>query len=132
MKKVYILDTTYQYIIIIVLSNTMLHQVDMLWITDTHEKSQDDMYEKNKNGQHMVHGITYLFVRNYIEKCLRDLSEIQELIDIILCVPLMHIKKSINNLVMMTVVVGVFHYQQIQQQKHYILSVQPYILSILG
>ena len=53
-----------------------------------------------------------------MENCLRDLLEIQDLKDIISCVLLMHMKKSINNLVMMAAEVGVVHYQQIQQYKY--------------
>ena len=56
----------------------------------------------------------------------------QELTDIISCVLLMHMKQSTNHLaLMMAAEFGVFHYQQIQQQKHYNLSVQPYVLLIL-
>ena len=42
----------------------------------------------------VVPGITYLFVKNYMEMCLRDLLEMQEPTDIILCVILMHMKKT--------------------------------------
>ena len=73
---------------------------------------------KIKIGLQEFHGITHLFVRNYIENCLRDLLEMKDLTDIILRVLLMHMKKSINNLVIMVASVGFFHYQQIQQQKH--------------
>ena len=51
----------------------------------------------------------------------------QELTDIISCVILMHLKNSIHHLVMMEAVVGVFHYHQIQQQKHWFFLMQPYI-----
>ena len=44
------------------------------------------------NGYQVVPGITHLFVRNYMEMCLKDLLEMQELKDIISCVLLMHNK----------------------------------------
>ena len=81
----------------------------------------------------MVHGITHLFARNYIENYLRYLLEMQELIRIISCVILMHMKDKINHLaVMMEAAVGVVRYQQIKQQKHYNCSFQPYILLVVG
>ena len=61
------------------------------------------------NGLQVVPIITHIFVRNYMEICLRDLLEMQELIDIISCVLLMHMKNSINNIVVMAAEVGVFH-----------------------
>ena len=78
-----------------------------------------------KNGWQVVPGITYIFVRNYMEMFLKDLLEIQELTDIMSCVLLMHMKKSINNLVMMAAAVGVVHYHKIQQHKDYTHSMQP-------
>ena len=42
----------------------------------------------------MVPGITHIFVRNYMETCLRDLLKMQELIDTISCVLFMHMKKN--------------------------------------
>ena len=74
--------------------------------------------KKIQNGQLVVPGITHIFVRIYMENCLSDLLEIQEITDIISCVILMHMKKSINNIVIMSEAVGVVHYHQIQQQKH--------------
>ena len=68
----------------------------------------------------MVPGIKNLFVRNYIEKCLRDLLEMQEMTDIISYVLLIHIKNSMNNFVMKKSEVGFVHYHQIKQHKHYI------------
>ena len=58
--------------------------------------------------------------KKYICKKLHwDLLEMKELIDIISCVLLMHMKKRINNVVMMAAAVGVAHYHQVQQQKHW-------------
>ena len=57
--------------------------------------------------------------KNYMEKCLRGLLEMQELKYIISCVLLMNMKNSINHLVMMAAAVGVVHCHQIQQQKHW-------------
>ena len=51
-------------------------------------------------------------------KVFEVLLEMQELTDIISCALLMHMKKSINNLVIMTSAVEVVHYHQIQQQNH--------------
>ena len=42
----------------------------------------------------MVYGITYLFVKNYMKKCLKNLLEMQGLTDIISCVLFMLIKKK--------------------------------------
>ena len=78
-----------------------------------------------KNGWQVVHVITHIFVRNEMEMCLRDLLEMQELTDIISCVPLMNMEKSINNILMMAAAVGVFHYHKTQQQKHWFRLVQP-------
>ena len=44
----------------------------------------------------MVPGITHLFVKIYMEKFLKSLLEMQELIDIILCVILMHTKNNLS------------------------------------
>ena len=77
------------------------------------------------NVRQIVPGITHIFVRNYTENCLRDLLEIQELTDIISCVLLIHIKKSIHNIVVMASEVGVVQYHQIQHQKHWFCLVQP-------
>ena len=41
----------------------------------------------------MVPGITYLFVKNYMENGLKNLLEMQELTYIISCVLLMHMEK---------------------------------------
>ena len=57
---------------------------------------------------------TYICKKLY-ENCLRDILEIQELTDIISYVLLMQMKKSINNLSVISVAVGVVHLQQFQQ-----------------
>ena len=75
----------------------------------------------------MVPGIIHIFVRNYMDKFLGDLLEMQELADIISCVLLMSKKKSIYNLVMMAEAAGVIHYHKIQQKEHWFCSLQPYI-----
>ena len=77
------------------------------------------------NGWQVVPGIANIFLRNYMENCLRDLSEMQELTDIISYILLMQIKKSIYHLVMMAAEVGVVQYHQIQQKKHWFCSTQP-------
>ena len=41
------MNTTYQDIITIVLLNTMLHHIVMLWIIENYEQLQYDMEEKN-------------------------------------------------------------------------------------
>ena len=52
-------------------------------------------------GKQVVPGIIYLFVKNHVEKNLKNLLEIKELTDIILCVPLMHMKNIIHqNMIM--------------------------------
>ena len=67
----------------------------------------------------MIHGIKHLFERNYIENYLGDLLSMQELIGIISCVLLMHIREKTNHLdVIMAAAVGFVHYQQIQQQNN--------------
>ena len=104
----------------------MLHHVSMLWIIEAHEQLQYHM--ETQISELMTGGPWYntsLFVVNYIKLFLRGLLEMQELTDIISCVLFFHMKKSINNLLMMVLEVEVVHYQQIQQQKHYICSVQP-------
>ena len=68
----------------------------------------------------MVPGIKHLFARNYMEKCLKDILEIQELIDIILCVLLMHmINNSHYMLILVESVVVKKHHQIIQQYWNY-------------
>ena len=124
MIDVDILDTTYQYIIRTFVLNTMLHRVGMLWIIETHEQLKMIRTNIIQNRWQVVPGITNLFVRNYMEKCLRDLLEIQKLTDIISCVLLLHMKNSIDRLVVMAAAVGVVHYHQIQQQEHYIRLMQ--------
>ena len=117
MIDVDILDTTHQDIITNLVLNAMLHHVGMLWIIETHKQLKYDMDKKIQNGWQVVPGITHLFVRFYVEKCLRDLLEMQELKDIISCVLLMHMKNSINNFVIMEEAVGVVHYHKTQEQK---------------
>ena len=85
-----------------------------------------------QNGLSVVHDITHLFVRNYMEKCLRYLLEKQELTDIISCVLLMHMKNRINHLAMMVAAMGIIHYPKIQQQKHQNRSLQPQISQVVG
>ena len=96
----------------------MLHHVGMLWIIEGHEQLNTIWTKQNHNGWQVVHGITHIFVSNYMGKCLRDLLEMQELTDIISCVLLIHMKNRINNIVMMAATVGVVRYHQIQQHKH--------------
>ena len=67
----------------------------------------------------MVPGKTHIFVRNYMDKYLRDLLEMQELTDIISCALLMHMKNRIHHLVMVATAVGFVHYHNIQQQKNW-------------
>ena len=132
MIDVDILDTTYQYIITTFLLNTMLHHVGMLCIIETHEQLQYDMEEQNLEWMTVGQWYNTSTCKKLHGILLRVLLQMQELTDMISCVLLMHIKKSINHLVIMSALVGVFHHQQIQQQKYYICSVQPYILSISG
>ena len=58
--------------------------------------------------------MTHLFVNNYMETCLMNLLETQELIDIISCVILMHKEKRIHQNMIMEAAVVVIHYHQIQ------------------
>ena len=78
-------------------------------------------------GLQVVPGITHLFVKNDMEKCLKISLEMKELKDLIACVLLMHMKKKIHHNMVMAEAVVVIHYHQIQQQKHSFCSVQPSI-----
>ena len=74
MIDVYLLDTTYQEIINFFVLNTMLHHVGMLWIIENHEELKYDMDIQNSDWlAGVVHGMTHLFVINYMENYLRDL-----------------------------------------------------------
>ena len=116
------LNFTYQDIFTTFVLNTMLHHVGMLWIFETHDQLNYNMCKINPEW--MTGGPWYY---NYMEMCLSDLLEMKDLTYIISCVLLMHMKKSINNIVIMEAAVGVVHYHQIQQQNQYIFSVQPQI-----
>ena len=126
-----IMNTIYQYVIITFVFNTMLHHVGMLWIIKTHEQLQ--YYMDKQNSEWMIGGTWYntyickklhskvfeVFTRNartdrYNITCSIDahLKEHQSSCDDCICG-------------------GVVHYHQIQQQKYYICSVQPYILSVV-
>ena len=61
----------------------------------------------------MVPVITYLFVQNYMEQCLQNKLEMQELIYVILCVLLMHMINNSHNILMAVSVVVVKQYHQI-------------------
>ena len=65
-------------------------------------------------------------------KVFEGFLEMQELTDIISCVLLTHMKKSIHHRVMMAAAVGFFHCHQIKQQNNLFFLVQPYISSVVG
>ena len=67
-----IFDATYQEIITASVLNTMLNHVGTLWIIENIEQLKYDMDIKIQFGWQVVHGIPHLFVKNYIEYCLRD------------------------------------------------------------
>ena len=61
----------------------------------------------------MVPSITHIFVQNYTEQCLKNILEMQELTDIILCVILMRMIKNSHHQLMTVSEVVVINYHQI-------------------
>ena len=51
----------------------MLKHVGMIWVIENHEELKYDMDVLNSDWLAGVHGITHLFVINYMENYLRDL-----------------------------------------------------------
>ena len=103
------MNTTYQYIITSFVLNTMLHHVGMLWIIETHGQLKYDMDKHNSDW--MTGGPWYntYICKNYMETCLKDLLEIQELKDIKSCVILMHMEKIIHhNMIMEEALVVIY------------------------
>ena len=61
----------------------------------------------------MVHGITHRFVKRYTEQCLKNILEMQELIDIIICVTLVHTRNRNYHLYIAVAEVVVMHNHKI-------------------
>ena len=66
------MNTTYQYIITSFVLNEALQHVGMLWIIETHEKLNNIWKNIIHIGLQVVYGITHLFVKDYMEKCLKN------------------------------------------------------------
>ena len=125
MIDVDILDTTYQDIITTFVFNTMLKHVGMLWIIETHEQLK--YYLDKHNSEWMIGGpwyITSIYKKLHVNVFVGFIWNSKTDRYNIMCSIDAH-KNSINHLVMMAAAVGVVHFHQIQQQKHYISSVQP-------
>ena len=92
-KKIVTMDnmnTTYQDIITSFVLNTMLHHVVMSWIIETHEQLKYNMGKHNSDWMTGGPWHNTSICKKYMETCLKDLLEIQELTDIISCILLMH------------------------------------------
>ena len=103
------INTTYQDIITSFVLNTILHHVVMLWIIETYEQLK---YDADKhNLECMTGGLWYntYIGKKYMETCLNNSLEMQELIDIISCVLLMHMGKIIHHNMMMESAVVVIY-----------------------
>ena len=97
----------------------MLHHVNMIRIIKNHEFLKYDMEINNSDWRTGGPWYNTSICKKLHGKHLRHLLKIQELIGIISCVILMHMKEIINHLVvMMSAAVGIVRYQEIQQQKH--------------
>ena len=88
----------------------MLHHFGMLWIIENYEQFKYDMDIQNSNW--LTGGPCYnTSICNKLHgNCSRGLLKMHELTDIISCVLLIHMKKSINSqYVVMAAAVGVVH-----------------------
>ena len=86
------MNTTYQDIITLFVLKTMLQHVVMLWIIETNEQLKYDM---DRHNQYWMTGGPWYntsICEKYMEICLKDLLEIQELKHVISCVLLMHMQ----------------------------------------
>ena len=81
-----IINTTYQDIITLFVLNTMLHHLYMLWIIETQEQLKYDIEKHNSDWMTLGQWCNTYICKNYMEMCLRDSLEVQELTDIISCV----------------------------------------------
>ena len=67
------MNNNYKDIVTIFVLNTFLHHVGMSWIIETHEQLEYDMDNIIHIGLQVVPSITHIFVKNYIEQCLKNL-----------------------------------------------------------
>ena len=124
------MNTTYQDLITSFVLNIFLHHVGMLWIIDINIHLEYDMDKHNSDW--MTGGPWYntSICKKYMETCLKNSLEMQELTDIISCVLLMHMKKIIRHHVIMEAAVVVIYYHQIQQHRHFFQCNHPFHWSL--
>ena len=67
------MDRKYKEIITSFVLNTLLQRAGMSWIIETHEQLEYDMDNIIHIGLQVVPSITHIFVKNYIEQCLKNL-----------------------------------------------------------
>ena len=88
------INKKYKNIITSFVLNTVLHHVGMSWIIKTNKHLE---YDTDKHNSYWIAGgprYNISICKNYMEKCLKNLLEMQELTYIISCVQLMHIKNN--------------------------------------
>ena len=119
------INNTYQDIITLFVLNIMLQFFGMLWIIETHKQLKYDMDKYNSDwmtggpwyNTSICKNIYGTVFEGFIRKAITDRY-------IIMCSIDAH-EKLIHQNMMMEAEVADIHYHRIQQQKHYICSVQP-------
>ena len=112
------MNTNYKDIVTLSVLNKLLHRIGMAWIIETHEQLKYDMGGNNPGWITGSPWYNTYICKNYVEQCLKNLLEIQELTDIIPCLILMHMRNSSHRILMIIEAVVVICCHQIQQQKH--------------
>ena len=78
--------------------NKVLHHVGLSCILETNQKLEYDIYEHNKDWLTNGTWYTHIPVQNYMEKCLKNILEMQKLKYIILYVLLIHTRNNSHHM----------------------------------
>ena len=113
-------NKNYKYIVTKFVLDSVLHHVGLSWIIERNQKFQYDIYEHNVDWLRNCPWYNTPICKNYMEQCLKNILEMQELTDIILFVIFMHMIKNRHHMLMTLAAVMVTKYRQIWQYKHYI------------
>ena len=126
------MNTNYKNITTSFVFNTLLHHICISKIIETLEQLKSDIYNHNQDS--IIGGPWYntSLCKKKEKQCLKNLLQKQELIDIISCFLLIHMRNNSHNLLMKVTDVVVMRYNQIQQQNHSFYSLQPLISLIVG
>ena len=98
--------------------NSSVHHVGISYRIEINQQLKYDIDKHNLYWITCGPWYNIYICKNYMEKCLKIVLEMQELTDINLRVILMKIRNISHNMLMTVSVVEVMHYHQMRQQKH--------------